>query len=222
MQYCNHCKVSIRNPKEQCPLCGNKLAPLDDELEKKEIFPSIPSYLKSHLTLRILILVSIILVVFSFSIYAIFPTKMNWPLLLTFGIVSIWLDLIFLVQKRFHIPKKIVWQVAIISLLSVFWDWKIGWIGWSITYVIPFLCLIGMILMYSIAIIMKLSTRDYITYVFIDALFGIIPIIFILFNLVDVIYPSIISIAISVIFLAAIFILQGKSIISELDKRMHM
>ena len=222
MQYCNHCNVNIRNPKEQCPLCGNKLAPLEDELERKEIFPFIPSYLKSHLTLRILILISIILVVFSFSLYIIFPTKMNWPLLLTFGLVSIWLDLYFLVQKRFHIPKKIMWQVLILSLLSIFWDWKIGWIGWSITYVIPILCLVAMIIMYSIAIIMKLSTRDYITYVFIDALFGIVPIIFVLFNLVEVIYPSIISIAISVIFLAAIFILQGRSIISELDKRMHM
>lgn len=222
MQYCNHCNVSIRNPKEQCPLCGNKLAPYDDDLLKKEIFPVIPSYLKSHLTLRILILVSIILVVFSFSFHAIFPSSMNWPLLLTFGLVSIWLDLIFLVQKRYHIPKKIVWQVAILSLLSIFWDWKIGWIGWSITYVIPILCLVAMIIMYSIAIIMKLSPRDYITYVFINALFGIVPIIFILFDLVEVIYPSIISIAISVIFLAAIFILQGKSIIGELDKRMHM
>lgn len=222
MQHCNHCDVDIRNPKEQCPLCGNKLAPLEDHLEMKEIFPVIPSYLKSHLTLRILILISIILVVFSFSLYIIFPTKMNWPLLLTFGLVSIWLDLYFLVQKRFHIPKKIVWQVLILSLLSIFWDWKIGWIGWSITYVIPILCLVAMIIMYSIAIIMKLSTRDYITYVFINALFGIIPIIFVLFQLVDVIYPSVISIAVSVIFLAAIFILQGKSIISELDKRMHM
>lgn len=222
MQYCNHCNVNIRNQKEQCPLCGNKLAPLEDDLEPKKIFPIIPSYLKSHLTLRILILISIILVVFSFSIYIIFPTKMNWPLLLTFGLVSIWLDLFFLVQKRFHIPKKIMWQVLILSLLSIFWDWKIGWIGWSITYVIPILCLVAMIIMYSIAIIMKLSTRDYITYVFIDALFGIVPIIFVLFDLVEVIYPSVISIAISVIFLAAIFILQGKSIISELDKRMHM
>ena len=222
MQYCNHCNVNIRSQKEQCPLCGNKLAPLEDDLEPKKIFPMIPSYLKSHLTLRILILISIILVVFSFSIYIIFPTKMNWPLLLTFGLVSIWLDLFFLVQKRFHIPKKIMWQVLILSLLSIFWDWKIGWIGWSITYVIPILCLVAMIIMYSIAIIMKLSTRDYITYVFIDALFGIVPIIFVLFDLVEVIYPSVISIAISVIFLAAIFILQGKSIISELDKRMHM
>ena len=174
------------------------------------------------MTLRILIIVSIILVVLSFSIYAVFPASMNWPLLLTFGLVSIWFDLIFLVQKRFHIPKKIVWQVVILSLLSIFWDWKIGWIGWSITYVIPTLCLVAMIIMYSIAIIMKLSTRDYITYVFINALFGIIPIIFILFELVEVTYPSIISIAVSVIFLAAIFTLQGKSIISELDKRMHM
>lgn len=221
MQHCTHCNVEILETRTTCPLCGNKL-PAPKEKESVVSFPQIPSYLKSHMTLRILLFVSIVMVVLSFTIYFIFPTELNWPLLLLLGLLSIWLDMIFLVQKRFHIPKKIVWQVAIISLLSVFWDWNTGWRGWSLNYVIPLLCITALLLMYSIAVIMKLGNRDYITYAFMSALFGFIPILFLLFDWVTVEYPSIISIAVSFIFLSAIFILQGNSIKTEIEKRFHI
>ena len=221
MQHGNHGNVDMLETRTNCPLCGNKLPPAEKE-DTVQLFPKIPSYLKSHMKLRVLLFISIVMVVLSFMIYFIFPTELNWPLLLLLGLLSIWLDMIFLVQKRFHIPKKIVWQVAIISILSVFWDWNTGWRGWSLNYVIPILCITALLLMYSIAIIMKLGNRDYITYAFMSALFGFIPALFLFFDWVPVRYPSIISIAVSFIFLSAIFILQGNSIKSEIEKRFHI
>jgi len=221
MQHCDHCRIEVLETRTTCPLCGNTLPEVPQD-ERILTFPAVPSYLKSHKKLKILIFVSIVMVVVSFTIYSIFPVDINWPVLLLLGLSSIWVDMIFLIQKRFHIPKKIVWQVAIISLLSIFWDWNTGWRGWSLNYVIPILCITAILLMYSIAIIMKLGNRDYITYALIAALFGIIPVLFLLFDWVTVDYPSIISIAVSTIFLSAIFILQGSSIRSEFGKRMHI
>lgn len=221
MQHCDHCNIGVLETRESCPLCGNKL-PQVNEKDRLITFPEVPSYLKSHMKLKVLIFISIVLVVLSFTIYFIYPVELNWPIFILLGLGSIWIDMIFLVQKRFHIPKKIVWQVAIISLLSIFWDWNTGWRGWSLNYVIPILCIIALILMYAIAIIMKLGNRDYITYALMCALFGIIPVLFLVFGWVDVRYPSIISIAISLIFLSAIFILQGNSIRNEFGKRMHI
>lgn len=221
MQHCDHCRIKVLETRDTCPLCGNVLPEVAEE-ERVLTFPTVPSYLKSHTKLKVLIFVSIVMVVISFTIYFIFPVDINWPVLFLLGLSSIWVDMIFLIQKRFHIPKKIVWQVAIISLLSIFWDWNTGWRGWSLNYVIPILCITAILLMYSIAIIMKLGNRDYITYALIAALFGIIPVLFLLFDWVTVDYPSIISIAVSTIFLSAIFILQGSSIRSEFGKRMHI
>ncbi len=220
MKYCSHCKVYIREDKEKCTLCENILG---KEIKKGErIFPKIPPFYQSHLALRILIFISIVAVVVSFAINMIFPSSINWPILLVFGLLSIWIGLIIIVQKRYHIPKKIIWQVFIVSILSIFWDIETGWRGWSIDYVIPIACVSAMIIMYVTAKIMKLSIRDYITYAFIDGLFGIIPIIFIIFDLVNVVYPSIISIGFSLISLSAIFIFQGKEIREEINKRMHI
>lgn len=221
MKYCSNCKVYIRQDKEKCVLCENVL---DKEKTKnnQKIFPKIPPFYESNLALRILIFISIVAVVVSFAIDMIFPSSINWPILLLFGLLSIWFGLIMVVQKRYHIPKKIIWQVFIVSILSIFWDFETGWRGWSIDYVIPTICVSAMIIMYVTAKIMKLSIRDYITYAFIDGLFGIVPVLFILFDVVNVVYPSIISIGFSLISLSAIIIFQGKEIKEEINKRMHI
>lgn len=220
MQYCDHCNVYIKDKKNRCTLCGNIIA--EGDSKENETFPKIPLTYESHLVLKILIFISIASVVISFAIDKIFPSNINWPIFLIFGLLSIWLGLIVILRKGYHIPKKIIWQVAIISLLSIFWDWRIGWRGWSINYVIPIACVSAMVIMFITAKILKLSTRDYITYALIDGCFGIVPILFIAFDWVKVVYPSIISIAVSIISLSAIFIFQGDAIKSELNKRMHI
>jgi len=221
MKYCNHCKVYIREEHDRCVLCENML---DEELNEKneDVFPEIQPFYESHLALKIMMFISIVALVVSFGINMIFPSSINWPILFMFGVISIWVGLIIIVQKRYHIPKKILWQVIIISILAVFWDYKTGWRGWSLDYVIPIACVSAMIIMYVTAKIMNLSIRNYITYALLDGIFGIIPVLFIIFDLVNVVYPSIISIGFSIISLSAIFIFQGREMKGEINKRMHI
>ena len=166
--------------------------------------------------------ISIVAIVASFVVYKIFPSNVNWPIFVLLGLISMWLSLIVVIRKRHNITKNIMWQVMIVSLLSVFWDWRTGSRGWSLDYVIPILCVAAILVMYVTAKVMKLSIRDYIAYFFLDGLFGIIPSIFILFDLVKVWYPSAICVAMSIIFPSGIVIFQGENIRHELNKRMHI
>lgn len=220
MKYCRHCKVHIRGEGKKCTLCENKLEGLKEESE--EVFPHIPPFYKSNLALKMMIFISIVALVVSFGIDMIFPSNINWPILFMFAVISIWIGLINIVQKRYHIPKRILWQVIIISILAVFWDYKTGWRGWSLDYVIPIACVSAMIIMYITAKIMNLSMSDYITYVVLNAVFGIIPVLFMVFDLVHVAYLSIISIGFSIISLSAMVIFEGKEIKAEISKRMHI
>lgn len=222
MKYCEHCQVNIREDREECILCGNPLQEIDNTEEYSELFPEIPPFYERHLAMRILVFISITAVASSFAINIIFPSDVNWPLFFLFGVLSIWIGVYIIIQKRYHIPKKIIWLVIILSLLALFWDWWTGWQAWSIEYVIPITIVSAMIIMYITAKIMKLSINDYITYALIDSIFGIVPLLFILLGWVEVIYPSVISIVASVVFLAAIFIFQGNAIKTEIRKRMHV
>jgi len=221
MRYCSHCKVRIRGNKEFCPLCGNSL-PAGDGSAQKEVYPEIPPFYERHVAVRIMAFISIAAVVTSFAVYMIFPASVNWPLLAVFGILSMWLSLVVVIRKRHNMPKTIMWQVTVASALSVFWDWETGWKGWSLEYFIPIACVTAMLVMYVTAKIMKLSVRDYIAYALLNGLFGIVPILFILLDWIEVYHASIVCIALSIIFISAIFIFQGENIKEELNKRMHI
>lgn len=222
MQYCSHCKVSIRGNNTGCPLCGNVLPQEDEANAHPEVYPNILPYYERHLALRIMVFATVVTIVVSLVIFQLFPAKVNWTFFVLLGLISMWLNLIVVIRKRYHITKNILWQVTILSILSVFWDYATGWHGWSLDYVIPFLFVAAMLIMYVTARIMKIGARDYITYLLLDGLLGIIPILFIRMDLISVIYPSVISVGISIIFISAIFIFQGDNIKSELIKRMHI
>ncbi|AHF10812.1 MULTISPECIES: DUF6320 domain-containing protein [Dehalobacter] len=222
MQYCSHCQVRIRGNKRNCPLCGNILPGHDGAYDQQEIYPVVPPFYERHLALRIMIFASVVALVVSFMVYALFPSSINWPVFALFGLISMWLSLIIVIKKRHHITKNIMWQVTILSFLSVIWDWGTGWRGWSLDFVVPILFVSAMFVLYVTAKIMKLRARDYITYFLLDGLLGIIPVIFLLFDWIHVLYPSVISVAVSIIFLSAILIFQGENIKAELAKRMHI
>ena len=133
-----------------------------------------------------------------------------------------WISLFFIIRKKDNIPKTIIWQVGVISTLSLLWDYSMGWIGWSIEYVIPSICVGAMIVMAIAAKILKIGVRDLIIYMLVDGIFGFIPIIFLLFGNLTVRFPSVICVAFSAIHLSALIIFEGDNIKAELNKRMHI
>src|SRR5699024_4514768 len=137
------------------------------------------------------IFISIVIIVLSFTIYHLFPININWPILVLYGILSMWLSVIFIIRRSNNIAKTIMWQVTIISLLSAFWDYNMGWRGWSLDFVIPITCVSAMLVMYVLAKVMKISVRDYIVYFLLNSIFGIVPIVFLLLGWVNIKYPSI-------------------------------
>lgn len=221
MQNCNYCNIKIKGEHVVCPLCSGILEEKGDS--KEDVFPYIPTiYQEFNLFIRILILISIIVVVASFAINMIFTRDSRWSLLVAAGILCMWISLFFIIRKKNNIAKTILWQVGIISILSVIWDKSIGWIGWSIDYVIPAVCVLAMIVMAVGAKILKIGARDLIIYLFIDAVFGFIPVIFIIFGWLNVSFPSVICVAASIISLSALILFEGDNIKNELKKRMHI
>lgn len=221
MQTCDYCKVNIKGDNRTCPLCGGILSGQADKEE--EVFPHIPTiYQEFNIFIRMIVFVSITAVVISFAINMIFTKDSRWSLLVASGIACMWISLFFIIRKKNNIPKTIVWQVGLISIFSFLWDLSIGWMGWSIDYVIPSVCAGAMVVMAVGAKILKIGVRDLIVYILVDAIFGFVPIIFILFGWLNVVFPSVICVAGSALSLSALIVFEGDNMKAELNKRMHI
>lgn len=222
MQYCPTCHVYIRGNGKRCILCGNLLPTQQGGEAEEEIFPQIPFAYKRHLALRILAFLSLCAVVVSFTVRTMVPTRVNWPMLVAFGLTSLWLCIIVALRKRHNVPKTILWQAVMVSALSLLWDWLTGWKNWSLDYLIPIVFVASAALLYLTAKIKKLGVRDYITYVVLDSVLGMLPIAFILLDWVDTPYPSILCAAVSALLLSGVLIFQWDSVRRELSRRMHL
>ncbi len=221
MHICDNCKVSLKGNFEVCPLCGSIVHTNEEEME--EVFPNLPTIFQEfNIFIRLMILLSIVAIVASFAVNMIFTRESRWSLIVVGGISCLWLSMFVIIRKKSNIPKTILWQVVLIGILSVLWDRSMGWLGWSIDFVIPGICVGAMIVMAISAKLLKISARDLSVYFLIDAIFGFVPIIFIIFGGLNILFPSVICVAASIISISTLILFQGDNMIAELKKKMHI
>ncbi|MBC8545891.1 hypothetical protein H8711_02915 [Clostridiaceae bacterium NSJ-31] len=221
MLYCKKCKLSVTGAPRRCPLCQGDLTGVPEP--DAAVFPTVPPAAHPHRRLIHLIqFVTAAVAVVCVTINLCLPSGGWWSLFVLAGIASLWLSFALLMKKRGNLPKTILWQVTLISVLAVVWDWFTGFHGWSIDYVIPILCTCAMAAMGTIARIRKLRIGDYIIYLVLDSFLGILPLVLILTGAVHVIYPSAICVGASLLSLSALFIFEGKAMRAELLRRLHL
>jgi len=217
--YCETCKVTIRGDYVHCPLCQQTLTgePIDG------VFPVLlPEKKRLRAILRLAAFTSIVLMVVCFALNVALPAYGWWSVFVIAGLVSLWLSVGTFIKKRETVLKAIVWQVVIISALAVFWDLFTGFRSWSLEFVIPIMCTAAMAAMAIITQAARLNQEDYLIYMVIDAIGGILCVLLIVFDITDIIIPALICVGCSVISLAALFIFEHQALMSELRRRLHL
>lgn len=218
MKYCNKCKIETDYSENVCPLCQGVITG-----SSESVFPFIPDpYKENKLFFKILMLVCILVSLISIFLDIIIPTKANFSIFVVSGVVCFLLILKIGLAKRYNISKTILWQVIIISFLSFLWDYFNGFYKWSITYVIPIVCVIGSLNIIFLLKIFKKYIEDYLIYFIIVALLGFVPILFLVFDLVTTDIPSLICIFISAILFILMIVFKKNDIIDELRRRLHI
>lgn len=219
MKHCDACKLDISGDRERCPLCQT---PLSGE-PTPEIFPLVPTiYRQFNMFFKLMMFISVIVALVTLSINLLMDGTGFWSLFVLLGIACVWISLAIAVRKRKNIPKGMLYQVFIVSVLCVIWDFVTGWHRWSVDFVIPMLCLSCIVAMAILSKILSWSLETIIIYFWIAALFGIVPIVFYFLKILRNPIPSIICVAGSLLCLSAIIIFNGSNIWSELKRKFSL
>lgn len=220
MKYCEKCKVQVVGKRERCPLCQNEL--ICDGKDTEEVFPYVPTiYEKYKTAFKIMILVSVAAIVVSFAVNLMFPVNVWWAWIVTVAIGCFWVAFYIAFTKRKNIPKNLLYQVILVSVMVVLWDRMGGFGGWSVDFVIPILCMVNLLVLFILSKVMHIDAEDYMIYMLVSGVFGIVPVLFYIFGILKVLFPSVLCVASSIIFLAAVLIFQGDKILDELRRRLH-
>lgn len=219
MYHCNNCKVDIAGHRSICPLCQGALSQGEPS---PEVFPAIPTVTREHnLYFKSLLFCSIAASIICLFINAMVPQSGLWSLIVVGAILCVWISVSIAVYKRSNIIKNMMWQVVTISALCVIWDALTGWHGWSVDYLLPILSVCALLTMLVVLRVLKRYIAEYLIYLFMAAILGVFPVLLWALDVVNVIYPTLICVGVSMITFAAIAVFHFERLKAELKRRFH-
>lgn len=219
MKKCYKCDISINTDNNKCPLCHNIIE--DDFTDS--VFPKIPYiYTKHNLIIKILLFISIFGCIVCSIINYLVSKNVNWAIFVIFGIITFWITFVTGLKGKNNFMKLLFGEVILILIISIIWDYFTGWYFWSITYVLPFLCIAYNVVLFCFRLFLKNIFKDHIIYIYITSVIGLIPLYFILKNKLDIEWPSILCVVFSIFLILVLAIFNHKQMKNELERRLHI
>ena len=218
---CAACAVDVEGDWPACPLCGATLHghPAPSPL------PAIPLVYSRRRVLSTLFLCSLALIGASFLIQLFFTRDGDgigvWRSV-WLGVSAMWLVVLMAVRKRRNVAKGTVYLVALIGIVCVYWDYLDGWQGWSLTYAVPIVCASAVVALLITVQLLRIDAGDHIVYSGLTVVFGLTPIISLVFGWVNNAWASAICVVVSIVVLAALQLSRGREMRHELAKRFHL
>lgn len=118
--------------------------------------------------------------------------------------------------------KAIVWLLALVLALVLAWDWRTGFRGWSVNFVIPCFIPCMQLAVVITARALRLRPADYLLYLSICVTAGFLPLIPLLCGTLWMAYPSVVCAGLSVLALAALLLFRWRALKGELIRRSHL
>ncbi len=219
MYTCEKCGVRVIGSPPCCPLCQG---PLTGEAGE-DVYPDIPFTGKpNRLLFRLLVLGTAAAAAGCGAALLCLPEYSAAALSALAGMASGWLMVGITIKKRDRPLKAVFWQVCATSLLALAWDYGTGWRGWSLDFVLPILYTCTVLAMAVIARVLRLRPSDYLVYLVLTILLGLVPLLLLLTGALRVKYPAGICAAVSVAFLTALILFEGSALRDELLRRLHL
>lgn len=223
MKECLNCKAQIVGDWEICPLCKNELQLKGNkEHHQESVFLNYPLNFNRQKALQMLIRFSLLFVIIYFIVQIFWPFRFFGLEYVIFGLLITWTLLVIFVQKRRNLAKTILYYLLFISLVSIYFDYINGWLGWSITFVLPIISIAALLAMFIYAEVASLEISDYILYLQLTSLLGLVPLAFLLMDWVVLTLPSVLSVLFSLFMFFLMLLKYRRLMIFELQKRMHL
>lgn len=218
MMYCKKCGVKVSGDRETCPLCDAVLSGTPEE----KVFPeAAPMGVNRSFALKAVSFGALCAMIISFIGYLV----IGYPFLMWVFSVAVtaglWVTVCLAISQRRHIFRIITWEFFLISGFSVLLDLATGWYKWSLDYAIPLCCILSMLSMIIISKFLKIPSSEHIIYLALDAIYGVVPLVFIFTNCLNTVIPSAFCVGMSLIQMAALLLFEGTNMKYEIRKKLH-
>ena len=187
------------------------------------LYPKIRNVKSGNVAIKVMVIVSFAIAAIC-AIINICTSKFLWSVIVIIGIIYAWITVLYSVHRNINIASNVMIQSIAISLLTLGIDYTIGYSGWAINLAIPIIFSIANITIFVLTLVSLKRYYKYAIYQLIIFLLSIIPLIIDIVsdNIIKTPIFTIISSSIAVFVFIFSLILCGRSILEELNRRLHM
>ena len=158
------------------------------------IYPQKITSKKTDLVINLLLILSILIASILFLINRLTTPDIHWAAIANCGIIYVWLTVMYAIKKGNNIAGHVLIQTVLISLLTIYLDWRIGFQGWSVYIANPIILFIANVTM---LILTAISYEKYIKYAIYQlgiVLISLTPLWLILNHIIEIRFLNIIAI----------------------------
>ena len=187
------------------------------------LYPKIRNVKSGNVAIKVMVIISFAIAAIC-AIINICTSKFLWSVIVIIGIIYAWITVLYSVHRNINIASNVMIQSIAISLLTLGIDYTIGYRGWAINLAIPIIFSIANITIFILTLVSLKRYYKYAIYQLIIFLLSIIPLIIAIVsdNIIRTPIFTIISSSIAVFVFIFSLILCGRSILEELNRRLHM
>ena len=222
MVKCSKCNVYINSSTKICPLCKNELKV--EKLENYEdLFPYVPiDDKKNGLWYKIIILIFFLNSAICMLVNYLITHTFTWSPFVVFANICVGSTIYFGDRKKRSLSGLLLTEYLLIGIISIVWDYITNWHMWSINYVVPLLSTTFMLLSFILRFVFKKRYKKYDGNLACAGLIGIICTILLNKGIITVAWPAYVSGISAIFFLLYLAVFDGKKLLPEIKKRLHI
>lgn len=225
MKYCKYCKTTIDTTNDFCPLCFNHVEETDsnvDQLYTLRRTNDLEDRRKQFIT-KLFLFLSVCAIVICFFINYLVNFDVQWCLVVTFGILYVWVLVAHTVMSQQSAFKKILLQIISIIVLLYFTERVSDNHNWLLQYVYPSISFTVVFVLLMILFIGRNRSTNILGFTVIIVLLGIVSIILIVFDFVsEFTLLNRMNYLLCGLTVLGLLIFGLRSIKQELSKKLHL
>ncbi len=224
MKHCKYCNIDVDTSNDFCPLCFNHLEEVNSSYEQfyTPRLKNETADRKKHFITKLFLFLTICSIVICFFINFLTDFKIKWFLVVTFGIIYVWVLVAHTIMSTQSAFKKIFLQLISIIALLYFTEQVAEPHDWLLQYVYPSISFTVVAVICLILFIDKNRNDKILGFATIILLMGIGSLLFIIFKLSPFVLLNFINCILCGLTIIGILIFGNHAIKQELSKKLHL
>ena len=223
MKRCSHCNVDVNTHLKTCPLCYNEL--VDDGNEVQEIFK--PREFENNkkdakkIVGKLFLFLSIITIIVCVTINLMVKTIPLWSLLVTLGIIYVWVLVAHTIISKRSIFEKLVLQIGTLTGLLFACEWVANGKPWMVDYVFPSISIAIIVVLFVLELSLK-NHQGLASFFIMNFILTVVSGILLLCKVPKFTLLNVVTVIIGSVAFIGVILFSGSALKTEMSKKFHI